>query len=251
MIFKKRTVGLIFLLGVNVFFVRSQETSLSKVPTPHESPYFLYDEIIEVSAQEVLMRFYYIQRLQKSVDILIELQNRHILDFDFKYHYEPTMLHIENQYFFDPIIISALHLACTKKTAVPLRTAWHDLIAYKHMHSARFVPEFAGAVMCILHKVLLAHGIDKSPIESFFVRVSKDASLDSIPLEELLDVLDLLLDEIPRLVEKYELNEPLTWRKWARKHWLLAPIACTALGIKIYLIFKKSWDLKKNTGTSL
>lgn len=246
MIFKKRIVALIFFaMNPSIFC----QTDLSKQPTPEGTPYFLYDDVINVSAQDVLMRFYHIQRLQKSVDVLIELQNRHILNFDFQYHYEPNGLHIENQYFIDPIITSALHQACSKKNVLPLRMVWHDLIAYKHMHRIRIIPEFTGAVLCVLHKVLLTHGIDKSPIESFFVRVSKDVSLDSIPLEELLDVLDLLLEEVPRLVEKYELNQPINWQKWAKKHWLLAPIACTALAIKVYLIFKKSSDAKKNNGT--
>jgi len=59
-----------------------------------------------------------------------------------------------------------------------------------------------------------------------------------MPLEEVLDILDLLVEELPEFLEKYELNSDITWRSWVKKYWILVPVAATAFGIKIYLTYK-------------
>ena len=64
-------------------------------------------------------------------------------------------------------------------------------------------------------------------------------NIDSLPLEQILDAIDLLSEELPQLLEKYEIKKDTNWREWIKDHWWVPPLVCTSLGIKILLIFQQ------------
>ena len=71
-----------------------------------------------------------------------------------------------------------------------------------------------------------------------------EKNIDSMQVKEVLETLDMILEELPAFVEKYELNSELSWKEWKKKHWLLAPVGALILGAKFYFvlisIFKNS-----------
>jgi hypothetical protein len=56
-----------------------------------------------------------------------------------------------------------------------------------------------------------------------------------MPLEDVLDLLDILVDQLPEFLEKTELTSNLEWKEWINKYWLIAPISTIVLALKIYL----------------
>ncbi len=63
-------------------------------------------------------------------------------------------------------------------------------------------------------------------------------NLDKLPLEEILEAIDLLHKELPALLEKYQFNSKMKWRTWLKKYWWVPPIVFTVMGIRVYWIFK-------------
>ena len=62
------------------------------------------------------------------------------------------------------------------------------------------------------------------------------SSLDHIAIDEIIHALDLIVEELPTFIDKYELDSELSWIEWKRKYWLLAPIGVIALGVKLYFL---------------
>lgn len=63
-----------------------------------------------------------------------------------------------------------------------------------------------------------------------------EKNVDQVQVEEVLQVLDIILKELPVFIEKYELNSSLSWKEWKKKYWLLAPAGGLILGIKCYFV---------------
>lgn len=56
---------------------------------------------------------------------------------------------------------------------------------------------------------------------------------------ELLGILEKLTSQIPKLLEKYELNnKELTWGQWAEKYWWIAPIATAAIVFEVTFLYQ-------------
>ena len=71
-------------------------------------------------------------------------------------------------------------------------------------------------------------------------------NLDKLPLEEILEAIDLLHKELPALLEKYQFNSKMKWRMWLKKYWWVPPTLLTVFGVRILWIFKKLDKLPAN-----
>lgn len=63
-----------------------------------------------------------------------------------------------------------------------------------------------------------------------------EKNVDQVQVGEVLQMLDMILAELPVFIEKYELNSGLSWQEWKKKYWLLAPAGGLILGLKIYFV---------------
>ena len=63
-------------------------------------------------------------------------------------------------------------------------------------------------------------------------------NLDKLPLEEILEAIDLLHKELPGLLEKYQFNSKMKWKPWLKKYWWVPPTVFTVMGMRLYWIFK-------------
>lgn len=116
---------------------------------------------------------------------------------------------------------------------------WNDLKNYRYIHDELLIKEFSILVAYILHQGTLncfySDQNNKEQIKKMYVF----KSLHTMPIEEVLDILDMLVEEITKFFEIYQLGSDLTWKVWIKKYWPVIPFACAALGIRIYLLYDK------------
>lgn len=63
-----------------------------------------------------------------------------------------------------------------------------------------------------------------------------EKNVDQVQVEEVIQMLDMILAELPVFIEKYELNSTLSWAEWKKKYGLIAPAGAIILSIKVYFV---------------
>ena len=185
-----------------------------------------------VNADFIVSRYYHLKRVTPVLKLLEDMEMKKLLDFNFSYKVGEEKLTIDGSDFFQKHIISLIQLVNSNKSIGPIISTWHGFLRYKYMDNEASLKEF-----CIFIFILLSQEAENHKWGSFFEKKKHNLSrpLQDMPLEELLDILDILVDELPGFIERYELDGEMDWKKWGRKYWLLAPAAFAALCLKIYL----------------
>lgn len=71
-------------------------------------------------------------------------------------------------------------------------------------------------------------------VEIGFASICKNThDIKNKSIDEVLLALDILSQDLPLVLEKYEFDATLTWKEWARKHWIFLTCAGVSLVIKI------------------
>jgi len=64
-------------------------------------------------------------------------------------------------------------------------------------------------------------------------------NISSLHAFELLSIISKLTQQIPKLLEKYELtNHNLSWSEWLKKYWWLPPLAITAITFEVIFLYQ-------------
>lgn len=230
------------LLLCSIFFMHNTMHTLQAPSSRH-----LLDAII--------LRFYHIQRLSKSVKLLVWMSRKKLLPIYIKYRISDDknkkIVVVQDDYvtFYHPRIIWCLEHIKQHHSLDPFLEIWDDLIHYQLVADQDIMREFICLVFYlykdVVHQeVFIKNNLNNSSLEILFKKIT---DLQKADLEDILDVLDLLIDELPDFIEKYEINSHLTWKEWAKKHWLVATVAFSALCIKVMLHYsqkKTNADLK-------
>lgn len=184
-------------------------------------------------ADVIVKRFYHLKRVTHAVELLKKLNAEKEIPIHFDYTVNEKRLLLEECVFEEPHIISLIQIIANKRNIRSLISTWKALLRYKYIQNDSIMREFT-LLLCLLYNhVLKVYQVDE------FIRSEKmhhgGAQLDTMALEEVLDMLDILVDELPGFIQKYELDSELTWKGWMRKYWLVAPVAFSALCLKVYL----------------
>ena len=133
-------------------------------------------------------------------------------------------------------------------------TLWELVKAYEYIEDQLLVQEFARLVLS-LYKDLCMNCLNddiKSLScynENTVVSLQKDPFLkdqktvleyivtlyqiiDRLPLNEILDAIDVLARELPLLIQHAELSAVVSWKQWLKKYWWIPPFVIAALGFK-------------------
>lgn len=191
-----------------------------------------------VHIDEVIMRFYHIKRLEFVFWILNMIQEKEI-PINLSYTTTPEGLFLDSKYHFKhEHIVSCIRVMEQTNSIEPLKGLMLGVQRYKYINDERFKREYLFLLLITLQHLELRRSISRIPLDEM-------SSAEEIPLEKILDALDLIVEELPLLLEKYEFNTTQNVKEWVKHHWWAPAIILGTIGIKLYLIFRKSGQTGK------
>jgi hypothetical protein len=237
-----------FVSAVSCKDLKMIDTAFASHSNQEASPKHLLDDII--------LRFYHVQRLAKGVGRLVWMSDKQLVPLCLHCEIRNTkqgnktliLSNNEEITFTHERIIWCLEHIENHHSLDPFLEVWDDLTHYQLVSDKLVLREFTYLLFYLYRDVvhqeafLRSKNPDPALLESILLRVP---SLEAAELEDILDVLDLLIDELPAFIEHYELSSNLTWKEWAKKYWLIAPVGAAVLILKTYLHY--SLDRKGDT----
>ena len=240
----------IFLLLFMIFTVNIFALEIADHPYSHVA---LSKKLIS----DIVLRFYHIQRLHKGVRRLVKLSKKKLVPLALHCYVREVknkkVLILDNDVmisFTHPRIIWCLEHIEQYNSLGPFLEVWDDLGHYQLVSDTAVIREFTYLVFYLYKKIVHQECLlqdKKEEIEKFDALFKSISSLDEADLENILNILDIVIDELPVFVEQYELTSNLTWKEWAKKHWMFAPIAASIIAIKIYTKINSLYSKSNNT----
>lgn len=127
-----------------------------------------------------------------------------------------------------------------EKTLRPLLQLHKEFTSYKLIQNELFVREFTTLTFIVARNIFI-NNIQMMPTAQQKRAKSQVThiyeNLDNLPIEEILDAIDLLNDELPEILEQYEFNSDMTWKEWLKKYWWVPPTVLLTVGMRIREIF--------------
>jgi hypothetical protein len=192
------------------------------------------DHIKHGYTQSVSKRFYYIQRLKHPIATLLEC-NR--LFFHCFQHSDAVCGIDTKSSFSHEYIKECIKTIETTKALDSLLYLWNDFEHYKLVEDEQFVHEFLKIIFIIQKNIVFYTAKNKINFSlDYFIMIYEN--IDSLPLEELLNAIDLLTHELPAISQKFELDSDMTWRQWFRKYWWAPPLVAGTIVLKFLIIYK-------------
>lgn len=194
---------------------------------------------------DIILRFYHVQRLTKGVERLVWMSHKKLVPLCLHCEIRETknsktlvLSNDEEIVFTHERIIWCIEHIEKYHSLAPFLEVWEDLTHYQLVRDKTVLREFT-YLLFYLYKDVVHQEVflrsEKQNLETLESILIKAPSLEKAELEEILDVLDILVDELPAFIEQYELASNLTWQQWLKKYWLIAPVAAAILVLKIYL----------------
>jgi hypothetical protein len=117
----------------------------------------------------------------------------------------------------------------------PLFKIWHHFASYKFINDAEFLREFVTLVYIIYHQlcneVVAAGDVRNQPsVEEVLDLYEK---ISQLPIPELLNALDAVIDQFIDIMEEYEMQASMDWWTWLKKYWWIPPTIVVSLVIKM------------------
>lgn len=190
--------------------------------------------IIPIYAQEVAVKAlrYQLRKLSYNVHIINTLYQDDVLYLPTEYkELDSGKLLIEGYEFSEKYIINALKHMCDYHDFSPFLVIWQAFTQYKHLQESEPLKEFTLAIICVLKSTVRHHDPDLYP-EWIAHEALKNNNLTLI---QALEILDILVHELPPFFDHYEITSTLSWKLWIQKYWLVFPVALAALLLKTYL----------------
>lgn len=182
---------------------------------------------------EVINRFYCIKRLNKVWNYLNYL-NFSQKDILFEYTTLHNQLELNKKYIFsNETVISCIKIMQQTNSISPLIELSANINEYKDLHEITFIKEY----LILLYTTISS--INTNNDLHITTKKNDLLSVDDVDLEKILNAIDMIAQELPPLLEKFEFNSDMPWNKWLKKYWW-APVTITiVMTIKMYLILKK------------
>ena len=177
------------------------------------------------------IRFYHIQRLVKPMFFLAELYKKNALAINRELEKLPI---VDNAHFKHEHIKTCCAAIRDQQGLFPLFALWQCIVSYRYLTDQSLVSEFI-TLLIIVYKtyIMPLYRSESERITNSFLQLYEN--LDAVPLTELLNILDTLVDQLDEVITSYELDDPkLSWKDWFKKYWWLPPI------IVAYLLGKYS-----------
>lgn len=126
------------------------------------------------------------------------------------------------------------HIHCERSLAGITRI-WKECQQFRYINEPQFIREYTTlvyALLRIMHTEPNRDNLSHTTIASLY------AEIDELPLEQILHATDLLIEQMPSIIDHYEFNTDMSWRAWLRKYWWAPPTLAVSLALRIYLVIK-------------
>ncbi|HSW73596.1 MAG TPA: hypothetical protein VLG71_00405 [Candidatus Limnocylindria bacterium] len=169
-----------------------------------------------------ILRFYHVQRLVRSIFILDKHSKRSM----------PTLvISVPQDTWTHPLVKECVRSLNQKTTLTPLFRLWKKVTSYDCIDDQRLLQEFVRLVILVynhcMHERALPNRSSENPQEAM---VSLYEQIAKLPIPELLDLLDELVDQYEKLSTTYEINNTtMSWSAWAKKYWWAPPVILASL----------------------
>lgn len=196
--------------------------------------------------EAVTIRDYYSTRLKKPLELLSHIKcNKDSLFESVSRDHECNCVFESHIRFKHGDINRCIDLMSSKNSVSPLLQLGKEFSKYRLIQDEKFNREFLLLVFGVYKNLITYNALHKnlSINKSTLTLISYIyENLEHLPLEQILDATDLLSEELPHLLDNYEIKEESNWKAWFKKNWWVPPILLTTLGVKVLLIFKYSME---------
>lgn len=180
-----------------------------------------------ISPTCLLNNYYFVTRLKDAIALLHKIPKDIIQELPFEQLTRSDNITI-NQ--------SITNIKNTKKLHA-FFLCWHNVTNYQVIIDEKFFTEFA-TLTCKLLCLVTKTTIDKTKTSTLETIINISQKIDKLPLSEILHTIDMLTDELPAFLEKYEFNSTISWKAWLKKYWWIPPVTTFWFGLKILIKFQ-------------
>lgn len=235
--FAKLNLALLKQLSLHTY---SKKIDFNGIYRQEDEIYEIVYSLDSLSFTEALtVRNYYANRLKKALDFLTTIRCRKNIAFESDPSKIDCSCAFDSHYTFKnkEIIRCIKNINKTNKLTSVI-TLGQEFAKYKLIQDNSFTKEFTLFIFCLYKNIInnnatIYHAsLTKSTIEMI---AHLYENLEDLPLEEILDALDILSEELPKLLEKYEFTSKMNWQQWLAKYWWVPPVIGSSLAIRILL----------------
>jgi hypothetical protein len=193
--------------------------ALQKV-VPDNTPFFKSHHIppldlkSEVSSDEIALRFYYVQRLQKAMDILSKIQ-KPIAYTIFNSITTSRSAHIQS-------LLRAMQESGNNNA---IHQTWNDVKEYKYIDSVVFVKEFACVIFIALRHLYTGGASPEL--------MSSESSIEKMHIEEILHAIDIITDQLSQSTQISNGYMSETFEEWIQHYWWIPPLTLGCITIRL------------------
>lgn len=179
------------------------------------------------------LRHYHIQRLLKSIIILTKVNAQYL------YPLWDCLIQTVNKHsisFKHEAVQGCLESILRTKNLEPLFDLWRHFMAYKFADDSLFLQEFVALeymLYCKLIDCLRIVTLKDVPTTEDLIELY--ASIATLPIPEMLNSLDSLVEELIEIMEKYELDTAMSWTQWFKKYWWVPPVVISSIVVNFLL----------------
>lgn len=175
---------------------------------------------LAVHTDEVAFRYYCIKRLDLAIQYLLACDEKTFSSI-------PVVLNR------DGIVFKGVGFPVKKG----LTHLWDNVLQYKHIENESYMHDFAAYLLLILK---VKQSEQTKMRFSHADLVAMQHTIKQLPLEEILQTIDLLVKQMNSTIQHYN-KSGLTFNQWIKKYWWAPSAVCLTVAIKCYILYYKTF----------
>ena len=189
-------------------------------------------------------RYYYVKRIEKSTNLLKKIRCNRQLFFekDGDGRFVATRFHA----FEHPEVQHCIEQMDHHNSLTPLIWLSDSFAKMKCLHDEQFLKEFLLLHLAAQHNIGVHSSGTKGALREETIQEITTiyrANFNKLPIEKILEGINMLGEELPPMIEQYELNNPnLTWKQvWQKHKWsMLGYAALQGVNVAIMMLQKRA-----------
>lgn len=198
-----------------------------------------------VHVDTIAERFYYVHRYEKAIALLhnFYMHLQALKDFDVAVIVdEITALDYHH-----PFVISCVQKMRETRSVAPLFFVCNQLKEYECIGQEEFITDFTQLIFVCYYTIYSYFVIKKPRLTNEQQSVMEKISLvyekiEKLPVEEILSVIDILVHDLPILMDQCQLYSSVSWSGWFKQYWW----APALMGVNVFLRIVKKLFGKPN-----